>query len=76
MRRRIKKIIDRLTIRVPNSLYDRLGEIQQTTHASSVNAVIKDALLFYDALVQERLKGNDVYVISPDGEKTKYSVFL
>lgn len=67
---------ERLTLRIPKTLYDRLEEIQKTTHASTVNEVVKNALLFYDALVQERLQGNDVLVISPDGEKTKYSVFL
>jgi hypothetical protein len=67
---------ERLTLRLPKPVYDKLEDLQAATHASSLNDVIKNALLFYDALVQERLKGNDVYVVDPDGEKTKYSVFL
>jgi hypothetical protein len=68
--------VNRLTLRLPNSLVERLEHIQEVTHASSLNEVIKNALLFYDALVEERANGNDVYVISPEGEKTKYRIFL
>lgn len=67
---------ERITLRLPTALYGRLDELRTITHASNVNEVLKNALLFYDALVRERLNGNDVYVISEDGEKTKYSVFL
>ena len=67
---------ERITIRLPNMLYERLDDLRAITHASNVNEVLKNALLFYDALVKERLNGNDVFVISKDGEKTKYPVFL
>jgi hypothetical protein len=67
---------ERVTVRLPLSLHSRLEELRVVTHASNVTEVLKNALLFYDALVRERLKGKDVYVISNDGEKTKYPVFL
>ena len=67
---------ERITLRLPVSLYARLDELKTVTHASNVNEVLKNALLFYDALIKERLNGNDVFVISPDGEKTKYPVFF
>jgi len=67
---------ERITLRLPGSLYARLDELRTVTHASNVNEVLKNALLFYDALVRERIKGNDVFVISSDGEKTRYPVFL
>lgn len=66
---------ERITLRIQKTLYDRLEYLQGVTNASNVNEVVRNALLFYDALVKERLKGNDVYVISADGEKTKYPVF-
>jgi hypothetical protein len=66
----------RVTLRLPPALHNRLEELRVVTHASSVTEVLKNALLFYDALVRERLEGKDVYVISSDGERTKYPVFL
>ena len=66
----------RITLRLPVELYKRLEELREITYASNVNEVLKNAMLFYDALVKERLKGNDVYVISEDGEKTRYPVFI
>ena len=67
---------ERITLRLPAAVYGRLDELRIITHASNVNEVLKNALLFYDALVKERLRGNDVFVISADGEKTRYPVFL
>jgi hypothetical protein len=67
---------ERITLRLPATLYSRLDELRIITHASNINEVLKNALLFYDALVKERQNGNDVFVISEDGEKTKYPVFL
>lgn len=72
---KVEFVKERITIRLPTVLHDRLEELRGITHASNTSEVLKSALLFYDALVKERLKGNDVYVISKDGEKTKYPVF-
>jgi hypothetical protein len=66
---------ERITVRLPTVLHERLEELRGITHASNTSEVLKSALLFYDALVKERLRGNDVYVISKDGEKIKYPVF-
>ena len=66
---------ERVTVRLPTKLYCRLDELRGVTHASNISEVLKNALLFYDALVRERQRGNEVYVISSDGERTKYPVF-
>ncbi len=66
---------ERVTVRLPDCLLDRLNELQRITHASNTSEVLKNALLFYEALVKEKVRGNDLYVISKDGEKTKYHVF-
>ena len=71
-----KKSKERVSLYLPIPLLARLERVQEDTHASSVTEVLKSALLLYCVLVEEQKKGNEVYVLSPDGMKTKYPVFF
>lgn len=51
----------RIHISVPESLSSRLQEIQQQTHANSISEVVKNALAFYAAAVEEHQNGGKVY---------------
>lgn len=66
----------RVTIRIASEMHDRLKELPRLTGVRSANNVVKNALFLYDALVQEVVAGNSIYVISPDGEQTRFPVFI
>jgi hypothetical protein len=66
----------RIHISLPYSLYGKITEAQEKTHADNITDVVRNALLVYIALVNERLAGNEVIVRSPDKNETKYTVFL
>jgi hypothetical protein len=52
---------NRLHIHIPESLTQRLLEIQRDTHASSITEVVKNALQLYAAAVDEHKSGGHVY---------------
>ncbi len=52
---------NRLHIYIPESLTQRLLEIQRDTHASSITEVVKNALTLYAAAVEEHKNGGHVY---------------
>jgi hypothetical protein len=66
----------RINVSLPLTLHAKLDEARQKTHADTLTDVIRNALLLYLALVNERINGNDIIVRSQDGKETKYSVFL
>ena len=66
----------RVHISLPQSIYDKLDEAKRKTHAETLSEVVRNAIMLYLALVNERIEGNDVIVRSRDGQETKYSVFL
>jgi hypothetical protein len=53
---------NRFHISIPESLTNRLLEIQRDTHATSITEVVKDALQLYAAAaVEEHKNGGHVY---------------
>ena len=52
---------NRLHLYIPESLTNRLMEIQRDTHASSITEVVKAALQLYAAAVDEHKNGGRVY---------------
>ena len=52
---------NRVHISLPDSLINRLLEIQRDTHASSLTEVVKAALQLYAAAVEEHKNGGHVY---------------
>jgi hypothetical protein len=59
---------NRLHINIPESLTQRLLEIQRDTHASSITEVVKNALQLYAAAVEEHKSGGNVYFKRKDQE--------
>jgi hypothetical protein len=52
---------NRLHVYVPESLTQRLEQIQRDTHASSLSEVVKSALMLYAAALEEHKNGGHVY---------------
>jgi hypothetical protein len=52
---------NRLHIYIPETLTQRLMELQRDTHASSLTEVVKSALQLYAAAVEEHKNGGNVY---------------
>jgi hypothetical protein len=52
---------NRLHIQIPESLTQKLAEIQRDTHASSITEVVKNALTLYAAAVEEHKAGGKVF---------------
>jgi hypothetical protein len=52
---------NRFHISIPESLTNRLLEIQRDTHATSITEVVKAALQLYAAAVEEHKAGGRVY---------------
>jgi predicted DNA-binding protein len=71
-----KKAMQQVSLYLPIPLYERLKQMQDETDQSSMNDVVKNALKLYMVLVEEAKTGNDVFVLSKDGTKTKYPVFV
>ena len=58
-------------IYIPESLTQRLMEIQRETHANSLTEVVKAALQLYAAAVEEHKSGGNIYFKrkGEDGER-------
>ncbi|ABD86176.1 hypothetical protein [Rhodopseudomonas palustris] len=52
---------NRLHLYIPDSLTNRLQELQRDTHAGSLTEVVKNALMLYAAAVEEHKSGGRVY---------------
>lgn len=66
----------RLSVRLPKVVADCIEEMKSVTPASNATEFVKDALVFYTGMLRERMDGNELYVISKDGERTKYPLFV
>jgi hypothetical protein len=62
---------NRLHISIPESLTQRLLEIQRDTHASSITEVVKNALMLYAAAIEEHKSGGHLYFKRSDGDKER-----
>jgi hypothetical protein len=68
---------NRLHIYIPESLTNRLLEIQRDTHASSLTEVVKNALTLYAAAVDEHKNGGRVYFKRKDeGGERQLALFI
>jgi hypothetical protein len=65
----------RVAVSLPKPFFKKLEEAQEVTHDVNVGDVMKTAAKFFLALLDEQRKGNDVYVISEDGTRTRYPIF-
>jgi hypothetical protein len=59
---------NRLHIQIPETLTQKLLEIQRDTHASSITEVVKSALTLYAAAVEEHRCGGHVFFKRKDEE--------
>jgi hypothetical protein len=59
----------RLHVSMPQSLKDRLEDIQRYTHASSAAEVVKNALVLYAAAVDVHKKGGSLLFKDEKGER-------
>lgn len=67
----------RVHISLPDSLVNRLLEIQQDTHANSLTEVVKAALQLYAAAVEEHKNGGHVYFKRrDDGVERQLALFI
>jgi hypothetical protein len=62
---------NRLHINIPESLTQRLLEIQRDTHASSITEVVKNALQLYAAAVTEHKSGGHLYFKRDEEDKER-----
>jgi hypothetical protein len=67
----------RVHILLPESLINRLLEIQRDTHATSLTEVVKSALQLYAAAVEEHKNGGHVYFKRKDeGVERQLALFI
>jgi len=66
----------RLHVSMPQSLKDRLEEIQRDTHASSVTEVVKNALALYAAAVDLHQKGGSLIFKEASGQEERLRLFI
>lgn len=68
---------NRFHISIPESLTNRLLEIQRDTHATSLTEVVKAALQLYAAAVEEHKNGGHVYFKRKDeGVERQLALFI
>jgi hypothetical protein len=68
---------NRFHISIPESLTNRLMEIQRDTHASSITEVVKAALQLYAAAVEEHKRGGNIYFKRKDeGIERQLALFI
>ena len=66
----------RVHLSLPETLLNRLQEIQRDTHASSLTEVVKDALQLYAAAVDEHKKGGRLYFKDENGHERQLAIFI
>lgn len=68
---------NRLHIFIPETLTNRMLEIQRDTHASSLTEVVKNALTLYAAAVEEHKRGGFLYLKRGiDGVERQLALFI
>jgi hypothetical protein len=71
---RDKKKKSRLTLELALTFRESLDRIQAESGAASLTEVLRHAVAVYDRVIQEKKKGSEVILRSPDGRET--SIFL
>jgi hypothetical protein len=66
----------RLHIYIPDTLVNRLQDIQRETHANSITEVVKAALTLYVAAVDEHKDGGHVILRRKDGVERQLAMFI
>jgi Ribbon-helix-helix protein, copG family len=66
----------RIHLSLPESLLNRLQEIQRDTHANSLTEVVKAALQLYAAAVEEHKNGGRVYFKDEEGRERQLALFI
>jgi Arc/MetJ-type ribon-helix-helix transcriptional regulator len=61
----------RLQLILPDQSFDRLERLVAKTEAQSMAEVIRNAMRLYEALIDEAEKGNDLYIETPQGQRTR-----
>ena len=67
--------VERVSVSVSLPFFEKLEGAQRLTHASNLNEVFRSAAKLYLVLLEEQRLGNDVFVMSKDGTKTRYPIF-
>jgi Ribbon-helix-helix protein, copG family len=66
----------RIHLSLPESLLNRLQEIQRDTHANSLTEVVKAALQLYAAAVEEHKSGGQVCFKDKEGRERQLALFI
>jgi hypothetical protein len=66
----------RVHLSLPETLLDRLQEIQRDTHASSLTEVVKNALQLYAAAVEVHKNGGHVCFKDDKGGERQLALFI
>jgi hypothetical protein len=66
----------RVHLSLPETLLNRLQEIQRDTHASSLTEVVKAALQLYAAAVDEHKNGGRLYFKDDRGGERQLALFI
>lgn len=77
LRPKRKEAGPRVHVSLPESLTNRLLEIQKYTHANTITEVLKAALTLYAAAVEEHKQGGHVYFKRKDeGVERQLALFI
>ena len=66
----------KLHISIPESLTQRITEIQRYIHANSISEVVKSALALYAAAIEEHQAGGHLYFKRTDQEERRLALFI
>ena len=66
----------RVQLEMPPQAMERLQKLKERTEAASYAEVIRNALLLFEALVDEHEKGSEFSLKRPDGETVAYKIFV
>jgi hypothetical protein len=66
----------RVHLSIPETLIERLHEIQRDTHASSLTEVVRDALQLYAAAVEVHKKGGHICFKDDKGGERQLALFI
>jgi hypothetical protein len=66
----------RVHLSIPETLIERLHEIQRDTHASSLTEVVKDALQLYAAAVEVHKNGGRICFKDDKGGERQLAIFI
>lgn len=70
------KTANRVHVSYPDTMKDRLEEIQTETDKGSLSEVFRQALMFYALAYEEHKKGSDFLIRDKNGEIERLRMFL